>query len=289
MFSTGYVVLLVDDEPDVLQVSKLAMRNFKVFGTPIKLHAASNKAGALELYETTLSTEQGLPAVAVAFIDVVMETDHAGLELCEYIRDEQGNHETQIYVRTGQPGTAPERSVIDRYNISGYFTKVEATEDKLYSLTKSGVRQYEFLSTGRAIGEMTVALVEARSRDEIAAILGHVINSLAADATGAASGLVDPRVAFLVDGDVVASAESLSENDVTAAWHDLGREDGVPLGEHGDRFVVDGDRFILKVPAAEGRSEVGYLAHVPGEVPETFPGQLHGLLRVTGSLWHRTG
>ena len=33
-------------------------------------------------------------------------------------------------------------SVLDRYDINGYFTKVEATEDKLYSLVKSGVRQY---------------------------------------------------------------------------------------------------------------------------------------------------
>lgn len=289
MFSTGYLVLLVDDEPDVLQVSKLAMRNFKVYGTPIRLHTASSKAEALELYKTTLSTEQGLPAVAVAFIDVVMETDDAGLELCEYIREEEGNHETQIYVRTGQPGTAPERTVIDRYNISGYFTKVEATEDKLYSLTKSGVRQYEFLSTGRAIGELTVALAEAGSREEIAGILNHTVNSLATDASGQAHDLVDPRVAFLVDGDVVAHADALQEDDVLSAWQALDAQDGTPLGEDGDAFVVDDDRFMLKVAADNGRPEVGYIAHVPGEVPEAFPQQLYGLARVTGAMWGRAG
>ena len=36
---------------------------------------------------------------------------------------------------------SPERAVLDRYDINGYFTKAEATEDKLYSLVKS-VRQY---------------------------------------------------------------------------------------------------------------------------------------------------
>lgn len=37
---------------------------------------------------------------------------------------------------------------MDRYDINGYFTKVEATEDKLYSLVKSGVRQFLTLQTG---------------------------------------------------------------------------------------------------------------------------------------------
>jgi hypothetical protein len=37
---------------------------------------------------------------------------------------------------------APERKVIDDYDISGYFTKVELSEQKLYTLVKSGVRQW---------------------------------------------------------------------------------------------------------------------------------------------------
>ena len=86
--------------------------------------------------------------MAVAFIDVVMETDTAGLELCQFIRETQRNRVTTLYIRTGQPGVAPERSVIDRYDISGYFTKVELTEDKLYSLVKAGARQYKLHQHG---------------------------------------------------------------------------------------------------------------------------------------------
>jgi len=44
-------------------------------------------------------------------IDVVMETDTAGLELCQYIREKMKNQLTRIYIRTGQPGIAPERTV----------------------------------------------------------------------------------------------------------------------------------------------------------------------------------
>ena len=60
-----------------------------------------------------------------------------------------GNKLTQLFIRTGQPGIAPERDVIDRHDINGYFTKSEATEDKLYSLVKSGVRQYQWSKTSQ--------------------------------------------------------------------------------------------------------------------------------------------
>ena len=140
MFVKHWNVLVVDDEPDVLAVSRLAMRDIEVDGTPIKLHTAASKAEAITLLNTTLATGSG-PSLAVAFIDVVMETDEAGLELCRYIRETLRNSLSQLYIRTGQPGVTPERSVIDRYDINGYFTKAEATEDKLYSLVKAGVRQ----------------------------------------------------------------------------------------------------------------------------------------------------
>ena len=44
MFFKEWEVLLVDDEPDVLQVSRLAMRHFEVYGLPLRLHTAKSKA-----------------------------------------------------------------------------------------------------------------------------------------------------------------------------------------------------------------------------------------------------
>ena len=145
MFQTEWPVLLVDDDPDVLAVSKLAMKSFEIDGVPIKLFTATSKDEAVKLLSGPLGST-ALPYVSVAFIDVVMETDHAGLELCRYIRETQMNRMTTIYVRTGQPGLAPERDVIDRYDINGYFSKAETTEDKLYSLVKAGIRQFDFAS-----------------------------------------------------------------------------------------------------------------------------------------------
>ena len=143
MFFNEWNILVVDDEPDVLAVTKLALRDVKVYGLPVRIHTASSKAEAIELLQGPLAMQGSTePIVAVALIDVVMENDQAGLELCNYIREDANGHSVQLYIRTGQPGVAPERSVIDTYDISGYFTKVELTEQKLYTLVKSGVRQW---------------------------------------------------------------------------------------------------------------------------------------------------
>jgi CheY-like chemotaxis protein len=143
MFFNEWNILVVDDEPDVLAVTKLALRDVMVYGLPIKIYTARSKAEALGLLRGSLRLQGASePILAVALVDVVMESGRAGLELCKFIREEAGGNSTQLYIRTGQPGIAPERSVVDDYDISGYFTKAELSEQKLYSLVKSGVRQW---------------------------------------------------------------------------------------------------------------------------------------------------
>jgi CheY-like chemotaxis protein len=143
MFFDEWNVLIVDDEPDVLAVTRLALKDVTVYGLPLKIHTARSKAEAIEKLNTILALPGAAEgACAVAFIDVVMETDHAGLELCDYIRNTAHNYSTQLFIRTGQPGVAPERREIDDYDISGYFTKLEMTEQKLYTFVKSGIRQW---------------------------------------------------------------------------------------------------------------------------------------------------
>ena len=106
---------------------------------------------------------------SVALIDVVMETDHAGLELCDHIREVMKNRTMQICVRTGQPGIAPERAVLDRYDIQGYLSKAEATEDKLYTVVKAGIRQASFIGQSHALQDLLRYLIpSATSKSAIA-------------------------------------------------------------------------------------------------------------------------
>ena len=161
MFFDYWPVLFVDDEADVLAISKLAMKNFEVYGLPIKIYTSASKAEAIQLLQNNAEVACSL---AVAFLDVVMESDHAGLELCNYIRNEMGNNTTQIFIRTGQAGLAPEREVIDKYDIAGYFSKVELTHNKLYSVVKSSVRQYLAYGMAQATIELLNNLVAGRSQ-----------------------------------------------------------------------------------------------------------------------------
>ena len=130
MLRKYWEVLLVDDEEDVLAISKIAVKGLECYGIPIKVHTCTSKKEAIEFLKKDSELAYNTD-IAVAIIDVVMETDEAGLELCEYIRKDLDNWATQLVVRTGQAGKYPERGVIDRYEINGYLAKVDATETRL--------------------------------------------------------------------------------------------------------------------------------------------------------------
>jgi signal transduction histidine kinase len=78
-------------------------------------------------------------------LDVIMETDAAGLDLVEYIRNEIRNETVRIILRTGQPGQAPERRVIVQYDINDYKAKTELTADKLFTSLTAALRSYQQL------------------------------------------------------------------------------------------------------------------------------------------------
>ena len=85
------------------------------------------------------------PDIAAVLLDVIMETDAAGLELVEYIRNELKNETVRIILRTGQPGQAPERRVIVDYDINDYKAKTELTADKLFTSLTAALRSYQQL------------------------------------------------------------------------------------------------------------------------------------------------
>jgi len=257
MFEKVWPVLLVDDDPDVLKVSTLAMKNFQIDGQPITLYTAKSKREAVDLLSTTLGG-QFFPYVAVAFIDVVMETDTAGLELCEFIREQQQNRLTQIYIRTGQPGIAPERTVIDRYDINGYFTKVELTEDKLYSLVKAGVRQFDF--TNIALGAFQVvtrAIAEGDSWNNLARTLNGALEAMPLDAQGNPTHEYHRRVSVMI-GDRILTLAGYTEAEARATRDRLERLVR-PLDPSGDGYVIDGHDFLVKIAASDTNDEAYHL------------------------------
>lgn len=131
----SWKILVVDDEPEVHAVTKLALSDFVLNGKNLEFLSAYSGAEAKKVFQEHQD-------IAVVLLDVVMETDDAGLIVAEYIRNELDNHFTRIILRTGQPGQAPEKDVIINYDINDYKSKTELTAQKLFTVIIAALRSY---------------------------------------------------------------------------------------------------------------------------------------------------
>merc|ERR1712173_306956 len=100
-------------------------------------HAYSGEEAVKKLTE--------IPNISVVLLDVVMETDDAGLVTVKRIREELNNSQLRIILRTGQPGYAPEENIIREYDINDYKTKTELTRAKLVTSLVTALRSYQQL------------------------------------------------------------------------------------------------------------------------------------------------
>ena len=141
--ATSWKILLVDDEPAVHEVSRLILADLAFEGRGIQLLSASSASQAREML-----ARHG--EVALILLDVVMETDDAGIALVQHIREQRKDTDTQIVLRTGQPGMAPERDMVMRYEINGYFLKTDITAQRLHSIVIAALRTYRSARSLRA-------------------------------------------------------------------------------------------------------------------------------------------
>lgn len=135
---TNWKVMVIDDEEAVHQVTHMVLEDltFKDRALTI-IDGYSGKDAKRLLLEH--------PDTAVLLLDVVMETDNAGLELVKFIREDINNHHVRIILRTGQPGDVPEKKVITQYDINDYKAKADLTADKLYTTMIAALRAYNDL------------------------------------------------------------------------------------------------------------------------------------------------
>ncbi|EXI83144.1 MAG: Phytochrome-like protein cph1 [Candidatus Accumulibacter appositus] len=131
-------VLLVDDEPDVHTVLHLALHDVRIDGRGLRL------LDALSAEQARLALAAD-PDIALILLDVVMETDRAGLDLVRYIRDELARRSVQIVLITGQPGYAPQRQVVSDYQIDGYLLKSELSAERIFVAVHSAIRAHRLM------------------------------------------------------------------------------------------------------------------------------------------------
>ncbi|MFD2167037.1 HD domain-containing phosphohydrolase [Thalassotalea euphylliae] len=133
-------ILIVDDDESVHQVTRLVLADAEIEGRKLELISAYSSIEAREL----LAKDDSF---AIAFIDVVMETDHAGLELVEWIRNDLKNQAIRLVLRTGQAGSAPEARVIKDFDINDYKEKTDFTSGKMVTTVYAGIRAYRDIMT----------------------------------------------------------------------------------------------------------------------------------------------
>lgn len=131
-------IAVIDDDPAVHDGTRFALSDYSLNGQGLEILSAYSAAEGRKLMSEHAD-------IAAVLLDVIMETDVAGLELVEFIRNEIKNETVRIILRTGQPGQAPERRVIVQYDINDYKAKTELTADKLFTSLTAALRSYQQL------------------------------------------------------------------------------------------------------------------------------------------------
>jgi signal transduction histidine kinase/DNA-binding NarL/FixJ family response regulator len=131
-------IAVIDDDHAVHEGTRFALSDYVLNGQSLEILSAYSAAEGQTLMRAH-------PDIAAVLLDVIMETDAAGLDLVEFIRNELHNETVRIILRTGQPGQAPERRVIVDYDINDYKAKTELTADKLFTSLTAALRSYQQL------------------------------------------------------------------------------------------------------------------------------------------------
>ena len=131
-----YKLLIVDDEENVHKITEIALKSMDFVSFDIKIISAYSGKEARKILKQQ-------PDIAMALVDVVMETPEAGLELVNYIRHKLKNQDIRLIIRTGQANSFPHIDVVKRYDINDFKEKTELTLERLYTTIRSSIKQYQ--------------------------------------------------------------------------------------------------------------------------------------------------
>lgn len=173
--SAPWKVMIVDDEEAIHTVTLSVLENYAFEQRALSYLHAYSGAQAIQLC-------QEHPDIALIILDVVMENDSAGLEVVRHVRSVLKNLFVRIILYTGQPGQAPESSVIRDYDINDYKVKSLLTSQGLYTAVMSALRSYRDL---RLIEEQRATLQQAlqdaqiahKARYQFLANIGHELRT----------------------------------------------------------------------------------------------------------------
>ena len=265
-------VLVADDEEDVHRVTRLALANAVVLGRHLELVHVYSGREAVE----ALARE---PDIAVVLLDVVMETEHAGLEAAQAIRQRLRNPFVRIVLRTGQPGSAPEKEVVHKLDINGYAQKAELTEERLHSLLHTSLRLHRELKAmdRNRIGleRVITASAEILRIDALPMLQRRVLDHVAALLERGQDALPAVHGGFIAERTplglrIAAACGSFHACEGGRAEEALGSDAMKPVQEalRGRANLIDANTFIACVATRMGTEHVVYYSNERGLLPQ---------------------
>lgn len=223
--SVPWKVVIVDDDPEVHNITQLSLENFKFEGKEIQF---------INLYSGTEAKQYFLENndVALVLLDVVMESDDAGLKVADYLRKELKNTYTRIVLRTGQPGSAPEHSIFQHYDIDGYIAKTNMTINVLKQSMYIALRSYRDLlriqNYQKGLEVVVSAITNLNQIDDVMSLSKSILKQISSIFNMA-------HVQFLVTG-LQGYTKGVSQNN---EWDIvLEPNDAKPLDESTNEHVV---------------------------------------------------
>lgn len=159
-------ILIVDDDESVHAITKVALQNKLFDGKELELISAMSAQEAKEIFSEH-------DDIVMALIDVMMETPDAGLQLVNYIREDLNNNLIRLILRTGQPDQIPEDEILNRYDINDYKEKTELTSQKLYTLIRISIKQYEQLIKLQYQEKLLLIKTRNAQMGEILSMIAH--------------------------------------------------------------------------------------------------------------------
>jgi len=169
--SKNWNLLVVDDDKAVHEITQLVLRKITVLNRPIEIHSAYSAIQAKKMLNSDT-------LFAFALIDVVMETDDAGLTLVKWIRETKNDANIRLVLRTGQPGEAPEKDIISDYDIHDYKEKNELTAKKLFTLCHSCLRTYNDIVKAKKLQEIVKYNARMNAIGQLALGIVHDFNNI---------------------------------------------------------------------------------------------------------------